>query len=203
MSKVIAIAIDAEFTAFDMIGGDMIALGAVEILEDLTLGREWQGLLKPRSEKYFTDGAREVHGVSYFKALTFPERVDTMLDFLEWLSPLTCMTPIPVAFFGSWGFDLRWIKLTLEDCDLGPTFPKIFTEDKTFNLNVYQMARKMLKHIELPPNGERKGMYKLDNVCRFLKINLDHHNALSDTRACAEIYCKLMKGENIWTGELF
>lgn len=40
--------------------------------------------------------------------------------------------------------------------------------------------------------------HKLDTICRELTIPLDHHNALSDARACAEIliYC-LKKGADI------
>lgn len=40
--------------------------------------------------------------------------------------------------------------------------------------------------------------HKLDTICRELMLPLDHHNALSDARACAEIliYC-LKKGADI------
>ena len=50
--------------------------------------------------------------------------------------------------------------------------------------------------------------HKLDTVCRALHIPLDHHNALSDANACAEIlkYCiksgtdaeGFIRGYNLW-----
>ena len=50
--------------------------------------------------------------------------------------------------------------------------------------------------------------HKLDTVCRALGIKLDHHNALSDANACAEIlkYCiktgtgaeNFVRGYNLW-----
>lgn len=205
--KVIALSIDAEFTAFDMIGGDMISLGCVEILEDYTLGREWSGKFRPRSQKYFTEGAREVHGISYFKALEFPEPRKTLIELLHWLAPIKDQFHMPVAHWGSWNFDLKWVEHTFQREDLISSYYKAFRYDKEFNINVYQMARKMLKHIPIPPGKDekesKKGQYKLDNVCRFLDIELDHHEALSDARGCALVYCSLMKKENVWTGELF
>ena len=43
MKKVIGISIDDEFTNFDMIGGDLISIGLVEVYDDYTLGRDYQG----------------------------------------------------------------------------------------------------------------------------------------------------------------
>ncbi len=41
-----------------------------------------------------------------------------------------------------------------------------------------RMGKKLLPYVE---------NHKLDTICRDLMIPLDHHNALSDARACAEI----------------
>jgi DNA polymerase-3 subunit epsilon len=46
-----------------------------------------------------------------------------------------------------------------------------------------QLSRKMLT---LKKNS-------LDSVCKYYNINLDHHNALSDTLACAKIMINFMK----------
>ena len=52
-----------------------------------------------------------------------------------------------------------------------------------------RMGKKIL------PNEEN---HKLDTICRDLGIPLDHHNALSDARACAEILIHYMKmGVNV------
>ena len=48
----------------------------------------------------------------------------------------------------------------------------------------YRMTQKIFKSM---PN------HKLNTVCDCMGICLDHHNAASDSKACAEILCKLLK----------
>lgn len=48
----------------------------------------------------------------------------------------------------------------------------------------YQMTRKLLKNL---PN------HKLNTVSCYFGIDLDHHDAGSDSFACAEILCRLLK----------
>lgn len=206
MSKLKALSIDAEFTSFDMIGGDMISFAAVEVYENLTLGREWQGYLKPRCEKYFTDAAAEVHGISWFKALTFPEKRETILKLLHWLKPLMNEFPVKTIFWGSWDFDLKWLETTMKDDEvaLWQSFNKAFNTKKELNINLMKMAKEKLKTMPKAP-GEKgeKGRYALDNAARFYDLNHTHHDALSDARVTAQIYCNIMRGEKVWTGELF
>lgn len=209
MKKVIKLSIDCEFTSFDMFGGDLISVAFVEILEDLTLGREWQGFLRPRGTKYFTERAREVHGISYFKAETFPERRKTIIDMLNWLEPIFDYLPISVVYFGSWNFDLRWVEYTMEDVGLRDSYSKAFKIGKEEHFNLYKECKAKLKHIQSPKGKfssdkeKEKGRYKLDNIARFYGLEHNHHDALSDARVTAQAYCKIMKNENTWTGELF
>lgn len=199
-----ALAIDTEFTHFDMIGGDLLSLAAVEVLEDFTLGREFQAFCKPFGTKYFSEKAEEVHGISYFKAQTFPEPKESMIKFLQWLAPLMDEFPLRTIYWGSWNFDLRWIENTMRDNELLGSFHKAFNHDKDSHINALKMARHCLKHIPIPPGEDgKKGQYKLDNIARFYELEHDHHEALSDARVTGQAYCKMMKKEKIWTGELF
>lgn len=197
--EILGLSIDCEFTGFDMMGCDLLSIGAVEIYKDLTLGREFQAYLRPESSKYFTDDSVKVHGISYFKALTFPNRRESLIAFMHWLKPLMNSFKLKTLFWGSWGFDLRWIETTMRKEDLVDSFYKAF--DTENNINVYSLAKDKLKHID-SEDGE-KGKYKLSNVARYYDIDLNHHEALSDARACAQIYIKLMNNEKTWTGELF
>ena len=205
--KVIGISIDDEFTSFDMIGGDLLTLGMVEVYEDLTLGREFYGEFKPRAAKYFSEKAEEVHGISYFKAMTFQDAEKTCMDLMQWLSPLMDQFPLVTLFWGSWNFDLKWIDITMERCGFKSSFLKAFTQTKDSHINVLKLAKQKLKHMPLPKRGteqdKKKGQYSLANVARFYDMPVNHHNSLWDAKACAEIYCRIMKGENVWTGELF
>lgn len=202
-----ALSVDCEFTHFDMIGGDLLALGAVEILDDFTLGREIQLFCKPTNTKYFSDKAEEVHGISYFKAQTFPDPRESMIKFLQFVHPHMDQFPIQTVFWGYWDFDTKWIEATMEKTDLKGSFSKAFMIGKGKNINALAMARKQLKHVPLPLKGsddeKRKGQYSLSNVAKFYDLEHNHHDALSDARVTAQIYCKMMKGENVWTGELF
>lgn len=207
--KVKLLSIDAEFSSFDMVGGDLLSLGVVEILEDNTLGRKGEWFFRPRSAMYFTEGARKVHGISYFKAETFPERRESIVSFLKWMAPLMDQFPMKTAYWGSWNFDLRWINYTMTDLEMADSFKKAFCQVKESHFNVLHAAKKKLKHIEAPlgkfntEKEKEKGKYTLSNVAKFYGIEFDHHNALSDAIATAKIYIKLEENENVWTGELF
>jgi len=207
MKEVIALSIDDEFTSFDMIGGDLITFGAVEIYSDYTLGREFYGECKATNAKYFTEKAEEIHGISYFKAMTFPEPKETMIRFLQWLHPLMDQFQLPIAYHGSWDFDKKWIENTMKDHMLLGSFHKAFYSNKDNDINVLKLARKNLKHLPEPDpshdkNGKKIAHYGLANIAKFYGLKLEHHNALSDAKVTAQIYCKIMKGENVWTGEL-
>ena len=208
MKKLLGLAIDDEFTFFDMIGGDLIALGVVEVFEDLTKGRKIQLFCRPRSTKYFSDKAQEIHGISYFQAQTFPLPEDSMMELLHWLKPLMDQFPLKVLYYGAWNFDLKWIEVTMERAGFRSSMEKAFYsyENKDKHINVMKLAKEKLRHVPIPNFGEEKGttkgQYKLDNVAKFYKIKHQHHDALSDADATADIFINIKKEINIWTGEL-
>lgn len=203
MRKLIALAIDDEFTHFDMVGGDLISIGLVEVYEDLSLGREFQGFCKPRSTRYFSEKAQAVHGISYFKAQTFPEARETMIDLIQWLAPLMDQFPLITLYYGSWNFDLKWLETTMERCGLKQSFAKAFDGRKESHINVLKMVRHFLKTI--PDTKDENGKtitHTLGNVADFYGMEKDHHNSIWDARATAQIYGKIKRGEKVWTGEL-
>lgn len=204
MKKVKLLSIDAEFTAWDMIGGDMIEFSATEVLEDLTIGRSIAINLRPRGEKYFTEGARNIHGVSYFKAMTFTDRSTAINQFLNWLTPIAIdgQLPLRTAYYGSWNFDLGWLEQTMRDEGYYSQFTKIFSQRKEDHENVYKMAKDKLKHITPHPDRGKEGDYKLDNVARFYNLDHDHHKAESDAYVTAQIYINLLQEKDTWSGRL-
>lgn len=191
MAKVIAVAADTEFTSFDKVGGDILATGLVEILEDLTLGREQVFYSAPTSAKYFTEGARKIHGFSYFKAQTFPLRRESCISMLQWLKPLMPLFPLSFVYHGTGRLDHSWLQWHFRKEDLDQSFNKAFPEAQVES--TLSMARNHLKQLE---------SHKLNVLADFYGIKLDHHDALSDARACAQIYCNIKKGESVWTGQL-
>jgi DNA polymerase III epsilon subunit-like protein len=192
MSKPIAIACDLEFTSFDVIGGDVISAGLVEILEDLTLGRELLIYARPRSTSYFTAAAQEVHGISYWKALTFPEPRQGCLQILHWLKEHQQHFPLGFVFHGTGTLDWKWLKAHFWKEQLEPSLHVAFREDKVES--TLALARKNLKQLD---------DHKLPTIAKHYGIKFKHHSALDDARTCAEIYCRIKKGDKTWTGSLF
>lgn len=191
MKKVIAVVGDCEFTCFDKLGGDILSTGLVEVYEDFTLGREAEFFSKPESSKYFTEGAQEKHGISLFKAMTFPERRQSCLAILHWLKPILPMFPLKFVYHGSGGLDHKWLQMHFDKEDLKASFLKAFPESKVES--TMTLAREKLKQL---PN------LKLPTLAAHYGVEMDHHKALADARATAQIYCKIMKGEDLWTGKL-
>lgn len=190
--KVIAVAVDTEFTCFDKLAGDVIDIGMVEILEDYTLGREGQWYARPTSAKYFTEGAQKVHGISYFKAQTFPTKRESCIGMMNWLRPLLPQFPLGFVFHGQGNLDYGHLQEHFRREDLASSFYKAFPEHRIES--TLKLAREKLKQLD---------SHKLKELTKFYDIPLDdHHSALPDARACAIIYCKLMKGEGVWTGQL-
>lgn len=189
--KVIAVAGDCEFTSFDKVGGDILATGLVEILENYTLGREAVFYSRPTSAKYFTEGAQKVHGISYFKAQTFPLRRESCMSMLHWLKPLMGEFPLPFIYHGTGRLDHSWLQWHFRKEDLDNSFNKAFPESLVES--TLGMARKNLKQLD---------NHKLGTLAEYYKIDLDHHEALSDARACAQIWCKIKQNEMVWTGQL-
>lgn len=203
----IKLAIDCEFTSFDMLGGDLISLAAVEVIDDREIGREFQAYCRPLGTKYFTEDAEKIHGISYFKAMTFPEPKESMVSFLQWLAPLMDEFHMETIYYGSWNFDLKWIQKTMSDQGLMSSYYKAFHTDKDMHHNALKMAKKKLKLMPMPKGStekeSKKGQFKLDNVARYYELEHKHHDALSDARVTAQAWIKMMAGEKVWTGELF
>lgn len=207
MTKVLALAIDAEFTSFDMIGGDLITFGVTLVLDDLTLGASFYGEVRPRSTKYFTAKAQEVHGISYFKASQFPSSKETILRFMNWLMPIIGEFPLRTIYWGSWNFDLKWIENTFERAGCSSSFKKAFNLNKDSHINAFKLAKEKLKHINdnfvIDQNGkEVNKKYSLDNVARFYGYEFNHHNAMDDAKTTAKVFIDLMNEKNTWTGKL-
>lgn len=119
-------------------------------------------------------------------------------------------------------FDIANIRvhgITEDEVSNAPTFPTVWKEIKpllnnrivvihnaSFDLNVlkkvfmhYEMAERDVEYVdtlslsriaypELPN-------HKLDTLCEFLNIQLSHHNAESDSLACASLLCGLLSKE--------
>lgn len=207
MSKVIAIACDIECsTLYDKIGGDLLSMAFVEILEGYTLGREICRKSRATNPIYFNDESTRVHGFSYWKAVEFPKRIDSIIDVLKWLKPLKELAPFPFIYHANAKFDWRWLEAHFRKENAHNHFYKIFPEDMVES--TLKMSRDNIKHIKKstkinPISGKLYTDFSLRNVSDHYDIRLMHHEALSDARACAHIWCNIKQSQDTWSGRLF
>ena len=199
--KVIALAVDHETTGFDKVGGDIIATGMVEILEDYTLGREVVFYSKPVSTKYWGAEAEEIHGISYFKAMTFPTRRENIMAMMEWLTPLMDQFPLKMVYHANGLFDFDWLKMHFIKEDLEKSFYRAFSIDLAES--TVKLTRDNITHLtKVNTKGKTIKSAALDVVSKYYEIELIHHDPLSDARACAQIWCNIKQGIGLWSGEL-
>ncbi len=109
----------------------------------------------------------------------------------------------PDNFYWEWFTKIHGI--TRQDTANAPTFNKVWHLIEPFIKNQVVVAhnglsfdfpvlRKTLEYYNMPvPEYEKLDTYrifkaKLDVVCRNYNIYLQHHDALSDARACAELF---------------
>tara|TARA_R110000803_G_scaffold162194_1_gene225823 strand:+ start:27034 stop:27633 length:600 start_codon:yes stop_codon:yes gene_type:complete len=193
--KVIAIATDIECSSFDMIGGDLLTAAMVEIYEDYTLGRMGCWYHRPTGPKYYSEKAREIHGISYWKALTFPMASESCIMMLRWLAEIQDCFPLEFVYHAKNKFDWSWMKMHFKKQEMEQSILKAFGNDMDDNkiVSTHKMAKENLVHLE---------DHKLPTICKEMGIELTHHEALSDAIAAAKIYCNIKTGQKIWTGEL-
>lgn len=173
------IAIDIETTGFSKDKNDLIVLAAVEVLSDLTIGKRFSAYLRPEKKECWTRGAEGIHGISLTEALGFDRRRDGILNFMNWLKPHVNEFPLSFIYHGKNRWDFNFLKATFLKELLHESFERVFTIDKTES--TVDLAKQYLKL----PN------YKLNTVCEALSIDLNHHEAMSDALACAQIYTRL------------
>jgi DNA polymerase-3 subunit epsilon len=148
-----------DFETSDYSPDSACAIGIVRV-EDNTIVKKYSHLIKPpRQRMRFTD----VHGITWADVAHQPTFADLWPEIEKHLSDVDFI----VAHNAS--FDKR----VLYGCC---NFYSISAPPLAFKCTV-QVAR---NHFGIRPAN-------LANVCKFLKIALNHHEALSDAMACAQI----------------
>lgn len=206
VKKIISIATDIECsTLFSKIGGDLLEMSFVEILEGYEIGRSICINSRATSDLYFNEESEEIHGISFWKAMEFQPRADSIEEFQEWIGPLGTAGPLPLIYHANGNFDHKWLVTHFMKEAQEHYFRNLFPSDMT--ISTLALSRKNIKHIKNHKiwNKIKKkyyGPYALPNVCAHYKQPLEHHKSLSDAMASAVIYCNIMKKIDTWTGEL-
>jgi DNA polymerase-3 subunit epsilon len=151
--------------------GSACEIGLVKV-ENFKIVEKISFLIKPK-DNYFDFYNTEIHGID-------EKTVENELEFNEIYKLLKSdfeNYPL-IAHYAT--FDMSVLRHTLDLYNID--YPK------TIYSCTYQLAKQAFK-------GEFS--YRLDALCKNYGIKLEHHRALSDANACAEIAIKIFKEKGI------
>tara|TARA_B100000795_G_scaffold266511_1_gene249800 strand:+ start:703 stop:1623 length:921 start_codon:yes stop_codon:yes gene_type:complete len=146
-------------------------IGIVKV-ENFIITDKKSFLIKPK-ENYFDWMNTEIHGINEETVENEPE-FDVIYSKIK-----DDFENYPIIAHNA-SFDISVLRHTLDLYDL--PYPK------TNYTCTYQMSKSSLKGCL---------SYRLDTISKFLNIKLEHHRALSDANACAEIAIKLFKDNSV------
>lgn len=172
--------VDVETTGFDYLGASVISLAC--IVDDNGTTYEFNQTGAPESEKYWSTKAEKIHGISYEQAITFQSQLELHRNFLDFIAPFqtNIWHPIPFWYHGNGNFDYRMLLGQALKTDLLFEFRKYFQHTHVFST------------LKLAKNNVQLNKYSLDAICKYYSIELTHHDALSDTKACYQIWSRLV-----------
>jgi DNA polymerase-3 subunit epsilon len=176
--------IDVETSGFDQFRHSLIEVGALFVDRNFNVLKEYNTLVKPFENEWWSKQAQEIHGISLSDLGSAPELGNVMLDIFD----------ICDSFLGKYEkfthidhsrnrFDWKWmVASSLKTDTLYSHHRKFFHWEKYESTE--SLSRGHLPHLN---------NHRLSTICAHYNIALDHHSALSDVHGCFEIY-KRLKG---------
>jgi DNA polymerase-3 subunit epsilon len=172
--------VDIETTGFDYFRNDIISIAMILRGDQEECFRKTY-YLKPESKKFWSAKAEEIHKISFNEACSFPAPLDTYNQILTDLSKhFEPHNYVKFVCHARNMFDLKFIHCKLNLVDKLFDFRKYVSSSNY--LSTIDLAKDKLPHLD---------NFKLNTVCKYLDIKLDHHEAMSDANACCEIYQRL------------
>lgn len=170
---------DVETTGFDFWGCDVISAGAVICDENYNKKSEFYETARPLSKKYWGENAEKIHGFSFDQASKFQSPksfIDNLDKFISsWIKPHN----LTFVCHANAKFDYKFLFSTYFKVGMHYSFYKAFHHERY--ISTMSMAKKIHSRVNLA------------SLCSHYQIDLEHHNALSDTKACYELL-KIFKG---------
>ena len=145
------------------------AVGAARI-RDGEVTESFYSLIKPPEGMEILPFFTSIHGISM-------EKVSNSPTFYELWPELKAFIGSDILIAHNAPFDSRVLTAVSEFYDIPDTVP-------TFECTL-QLSRKRWPNL---PN------HQLNTICKYLGINLNHHEALSDAVACARVFVEASRG---------
>ena len=175
--------IDVETTGFDSIRNQVLTLACYVTDGNYNILGEHYGEFRPEGKKeiVWSEGAEQVHGISYEQAITFPTVAESSASFIGFISQF----PSLIFVAHNMAYDRRMIKGTISRVD-GLHF------DLYTRFREHQDTQKLLKRSGLVSGKS----LSLGPVCKELGIEHDHHSAKSDAFVLIEIHKRCTQALN-------
>lgn len=179
---------DLETTGLRPMLNDWIT-GSFAVLDSRTLQVIRELDLESRPTVW-NDEASAIHGITKSRAMTFPDREESLRKLIDFLPPFRSFWFLcharPENETGFFHYDFAMIKADFFFTLSSFEFWKHFSDQDV--ISTYSIAKELIKSGHLP-SDLGKG---LSSLSEFFGITLDHHDARSDRIAMEAIFRRLM-----------
>ena len=162
---------------FETANGNAASVCAVgiSVMEDGAVEEKYYSLIRPeKNVSWFAPGNISIHGIH-------PDDVKDAPDFREVYDQMKIYFDDAVVIAHNAGFDMKCLKAAC--LNTGIPVPAITYFDTV------ELSRKVFRNLE---------HHRLNNMCDYLGIELNHHNALSDSYGCLMIAASVMNLSGIY-----
>ena len=174
---------DIESTGFDPIRNDLVSIALIVANREMVKVGEFYETAKPDFNKFYSEEAEEIHGFGMAQLMSFQNPRVLCLNLLKFLKPYKDQFNFPQLFVSHSlrSFDYKFMQWLFMKQDLQNSLWKVLRPD-------FQRSTIL--------EGRAAGYSdnKLNVWADRLGIELDHHDAASDTNCCYEVDKFLLRG---------
>lgn len=175
---------DVETTGFDPIRNDIVSLAMIVTDREFNPVGEFYETCRPEFNKFYSEDAEKVHGFNRSQLESFQHPRKLCIKLLNFLAPYRTPGKFhPYIYHAFKYFDYRFSEWAFRKNELHWSWFKMF--DERFTQSTLSMAR----------NAGYTGN-KLNQWAERIGFELEHHNALSDTKCLVPLYKYLKEKTN-------
>lgn len=173
---------DVETTGFCPVRNDVVSAAFIVTDKKLDIKDKFYIEVRPEFNKFYSERAEEIHGFNKEKLKTFMPRKEACIKILTFLKPFKDpkSNPRPFIFHANRNFDYKFIDQMFRKESLQYSLWKVIEGGNL--ISTLKMAR-----------AANYKSNKLSEWASRLGVDLIHHNAMSDTNTCLEIYKHLTR----------
>jgi len=176
---------DIETSGRDPWRNEIIQIATIIADKEFKVVKTFNKYLKPERRSYWDEGAEKIHGITWNKSRCFDNRDSVLNEYIHFLNSncpdgghsfVAHALPFrsSIDFFDrNFLFAFFWVR------DLRTDFYKLFPEGKTIS-TIHKKRKLATQRYQIKDQ-------KLSTWADKLNFELDHHDALSDTKCCLEV----------------